>query len=154
MSSDRTLNDTPEREPDSPTLNLQDANTSQLTPTQKDKLMALFGEYRDIFAVNPGTVDACGGPPMILDLKASKSKPHVTPIRNYTPEQRKMIQDDIKKWWLAALSKSPSVNTPRPVIVFVGGMGQRVSLKSTEIQTRCLRPKAKDWGVSSRSWMK
>ena len=34
---------------------------------------------------------------MILELRDPNSKPYVRPTRNYTPEQRKMIQDEVRK---------------------------------------------------------
>ena len=78
-------------------VNLAEANIGQLIPKQKKALMKLLEEYKDIFAINPKNVDACEGPPMILELKDPNSTPYVAPARRYTPEQRKMIQSEIQK---------------------------------------------------------
>lgn len=93
MSPDCDLSDTHEREPETPAVNLRDANIGQLTPAQEDRLMTLLDQYRDILSVNSEAVEAYGGPPMILELKDPKSKPHVTnsypeSYMLYTPEQR------------------------------------------------------------------
>ena len=59
--------------------------------------MKLQEEYKDTFAINPKNVDACEGPPMILELKDPNSTSYVAPARHYTLEQRKIIQSEIQK---------------------------------------------------------
>ena len=85
VSSDQTLNEPLEGEQESQSVNLEEANVGQLTPSQKRRLMALLEEYRYIFAA----VEACGGPLMMLEVKDPNSKPYVTPTRNYTPSKGK-----------------------------------------------------------------
>ena len=63
--------------------------------------MEVLKEYTDVFAANPKAVAACKGPPMRLELKDPNSAPCVTPMRHYTPEQRKMIQAEIEKLYKA-----------------------------------------------------
>ena len=81
--------------------NLDEANIGQLSPTEKEALMEVLKEYTDVFAANPKAVAACKGPPMRLELKDPNSAPFVTPMRHYTPEQRKMIQAEIEKLYKA-----------------------------------------------------
>ena len=85
MPSDQPLNEPLKWDSETPTVNLEEANIGQLTPGQKSQLMSLLEEYTDVFAVNPKAVEACGSPPMVLELKDPNSKPDVTPTRNYTP---------------------------------------------------------------------
>ena len=96
----RALN-APERQAESRELaqqnNLDEANIGQLSPTEKEEPREVLKEYLDTFAANPKAVAACRGPPMILELKDTNSAPYVTPMRHYTPEQRKMIQAEIEK---------------------------------------------------------
>ena len=77
--------------------NLDEANIGQLSPTEKEALMGVLKEYEDVFVANPKAVAACRGPPLRLELKDPNSAPYVAPMRHYTPEQRKMIQAEIKK---------------------------------------------------------
>ncbi|CAN0328520.1 unnamed protein product, partial [Ascophyllum nodosum] len=77
--------------------NLDEANIGQLSPTEKKALMEVLKEYADVFAANPKAVAACRGPSMRLELKNLNSAPYVSPMRHYTPEQRKVIQAEIEK---------------------------------------------------------
>ena len=71
--------------------------------------MEVLEEYADVFAANPKAVAACRGPPMRLEPKNPNSAPYVAPMRQYTPEQRKMIQAEIEKLHIAgAIAPSTS----------------------------------------------
>ena len=76
--------------------NLDEANIGQLSSTEKEALMEVLKEYANVFAANPKAVAACREPPMRLELKDPSSAPYVAPKRHYTPEQRRMIQAEIK----------------------------------------------------------
>ena len=60
---------------------LDEANTGQLLPSEKQALVEVLKEYHDVFAANPEAVAASRGPPMRLKLKGPR-RPH-TPL--YSP---------------------------------------------------------------------
>ena len=80
-----------------PVAEARDANIGQTSPAEKAKILDLLEQYIDIFAVNPKVVNACEGPPMILELKVPKCSPYVAHPRSYTPEQWQMIQEEVSK---------------------------------------------------------
>ena len=84
-------------EEETPVADLRDANIGQTIPAEKEKVLDLLKQYIDIFGVNSKVVDACEGPPTILELKDPKPSPYVAHPRSYIPEQRQMIQEEVSK---------------------------------------------------------
>ena len=84
-------------EEETPVADFRDANIGQTSPAEKEKVLDLLEQHVDIFVANPKVVDACEGPPMILELKDPDCSPHVAHPRSYTPEQRQMIQEEVSK---------------------------------------------------------
>ena len=80
-----------------PVADLRDAIIGQTSLAEEENVLDLLEQYIDIDVVNPKVVDACQGPPMILELKDPKCSPYVAHPRSYIPEQRQNIQEEVSK---------------------------------------------------------